>query len=250
MAAEADKPKPMAETPSKKAEPRPQPKTTEKPADKPKPTAETPSKKAEPKPQPKTTEKPADKPKPMAAEADKPKAEAKPQAAMTEPNKTESKPADPPKAMAADAAKPAADEPLVDAVLAIENFEVVLKREDRQEIFKRCLTALSVLQQRSAVLLRPIIGKYLVVVSELSQGKNRDAAKRLGELRRELTKTSDQSLALRDLLDVHEANSNPAMSGTFEDYLRLPQTIEQELPPRSDAISRYLDALDREFSKP
>ena len=204
----------------------------------------TESKKTAPKP------KPSDEGKPMAAEADKPKAEAKPQAAMTEPNKTESKPADPPKAMAADAAKPAADEPLVDAVLAIENFEVVLKREDRQEIFKRCLTALSVLQQRSAVLLRPIIGKYLVVVSELSQGKNRDAAKRLGELRRELTKTSDQSLALRDLLDVHEANSNPAMSGTFEDYLRLPQTIEQELPPRSDAISRYLDALDREFSKP
>ena len=56
--------------------------------------------------------------------------------------------------------------------------------------------------------------------------------------------------AIRDLLDVHEANSSPAMSGTFEDYLRLPQTIEQELPPRSDAISRYLDALDREFSKP
>ena len=203
------------------------------PAEKPAP------KKSEAKPLPKPADKPmSDAAKPTATPQPEPKkAEAKPLP----------KPADKPMS---DAAKPKADEPLVDAALPIENFEAVLKRPDRQEIFKRCITALSVLQQRSAVLLRPIIGQYLIIVTELSEGKNRDAAKRLGELRKQLNQTAEQSRAIRDLLDVHEANSSPAMSGTFEDYLRLPQTIEQELPPRSDAISRYLDALDREFSKP
>ena len=180
------------------------------------------------------------------SDAAKPTATPQPESKKTE-AKPLPKPADKPMS---DAAKPKADEPLVDAALPIENFEAVLKRPDRQEIFKRCITALSVLQQRSAVLLRPIIGQYLIIVTELSEGKNRDAAKRLGELRKQLNQTAEQSRAIRDLLDVHEANSSPAMSGTFEDYLRLPQTIEQELPPRSDAISRYLDALDREFSKP
>jgi hypothetical protein len=235
-AAPAEKPAP------KKSEAKPLPKPADKPmsdAAKPTATPQPESKKTEAKPLPKPADKPmSDAAKPTATPQPEPKkAEAKPLP----------KPADKPMS---DAAKPKADEPLVDAALPIENFEAVLKRPDRQEIFKRCITALSVLQQRSAVLLRPIIGQYLIIVTELSEGKNRDAAKRLGELRKQLNQTAEQSRAIRDLLDVHEANSSPAMSGTFEDYLRLPQTIEQELPPRSDAISRYLDALDREFSKP
>jgi hypothetical protein len=54
---------------------------------------------------------------------------------------------------------------------------------------------------------------------------------------------------VRDQLDLHEANSTPAMSGTFEDYLKLPETIRKELPPRQDPISKYLDSLDKEFSR-
>jgi hypothetical protein len=73
---------------------------------------------------------------------------------------------------------------------------------------------------------------------------------RLKQLRQRTQIALDQSKAIRDQLDLHEANSLPAMSGTFDDYLKLPETIRKEIPPRQDSISKYLDALDREFSRP
>jgi hypothetical protein len=39
------------------------------------------------------------------------------------------------------------------------------------------------------------------------------------------------------------------MSGVFEDYLKLPETLQKELPERTDPIARYLDALEREFAR-
>ncbi|MCA1963283.1 MAG: hypothetical protein LDL31_05000, partial [Prosthecobacter sp.] len=84
----------------------------------------------------------------------------------------------------------------------------------------------------------------------LREDKAKDVDTRLRKLRQRSLAALERSKAVRDLLDVHEANYSAAMSGTFDDYLSLPQRIQEELPPRQDPISRYLDALDREFAKP
>ena len=54
---------------------------------------------------------------------------------------------------------------------------------------------------------------------------------------------------MRDYLDFYEASETGRLSGKFDDFLNLPTTIEKELPPRTDPISKYLDSIDKEFSK-
>lgn len=141
-------------------------------------------------------------------------------------------------------------EPLMAAAVPIEDYAAIMKRPDRQEILQRSLLALNALQQRSAVLFRPIVAEYISIVAGISEGKAKNVDDRLKKLRQQIQVALDQSKAIRDQLDLHEANSLPAMSGTFHDYLKLPETIRKEIPPRQDSISKYLDALDREFSKP
>lgn len=141
-------------------------------------------------------------------------------------------------------------EPMAAAVIPIDDYAAILKRPDRKEILQYNLIALSALQHRCAILFRPIVADYTALLSELRDGKAKDVEARLKKLRSRTQVAVDQSKSVRDLLDTHEANSTPAMSGLFDEYLRLPETLKKELPERKDPISIYLDALDREFSKP
>jgi len=288
MAAEAkpaaEKPKPAPEPPAKEA-PKPAEMAAEPPpaaegekprsgpmqirplfGSKKKEAALLPGEKPEeaPKAQPMTTDtkpedaKPAaDKPKPKAVvkEESKPKTEPAPEPKKEEPMAAEAKPAEEPKPKPAETAKkpekkPEENEPTVAASVPLEDYAAIMKRPDRKAILQRNFVALTALQQRSAVLLRPIVTDYSLLVGELMEGRAKNVDERLLKLRERTQLALDQSKAIRDQLDLHEANSSPAMSGSFEDYLRLPETIQKELPPRQDAISKYLDSLDREFSKP
>jgi hypothetical protein len=142
------------------------------------------------------------------------------------------------------------NEPLVAVAVPVEDFASIMKRPDHQAILQRSLLSLNALQQRSAVLFRPIVADYMAVVADLAEGKTKNADDRLKQLRRRVQTALDQSKAIRDQLDTHEANSLPAMSGAFDDFLKLPETIRNETPARQDPISKYLDALDREFARP
>ncbi|MES2598471.1 MAG: hypothetical protein V4662_24260 [Verrucomicrobiota bacterium] len=209
-----------------------------------------------PKSEPMTTEtRPeTDKPKPKAvakedAKPEKPKSEPAPEPKTEDPQMPVAKQEEAKPKPATPAKKPEDTEPTVAAAVPIEDYAAILKRPDRKQILQRNLMALTALQQRSAVLFRPIVVEYTSLVSELIDGKTKNVDERLLKLRERTQDALDQSKAIRDQLDLHEANSSPAMSGAFEDYLRLPETIQGELPPRQDAISKYLDSLDREFSK-
>lgn len=237
----ADRPRPA---PPSKPDPE---KVVEKKVEKPK--AET--SKATEKPAPKVTEKPVAKPveKPEAAKpaAESSKPAPAPAPAMAEKPAAPMPKVDPPQPRPVEKPK---DEPLVAAAIPIEEYAAVLKRPDRREILQHNLAALSALQHRSSVLFRPVVTDYTALVAELMEGKAKNMDERLQLLRQRTQKAYQQSRAVRDLLDLHEANSASAMSGSFDDYLKLPERIQEELPPRQDAISRYLDALDVEFSKP
>ncbi|MDZ4289060.1 MAG: hypothetical protein U0984_13920 [Prosthecobacter sp.] len=167
----------------------------------------------------------------------------------------ETAPAEPPPAAkpksAASAPKPAATatgDALADAAIPIEDYGAVMKRQDRVEILKRNLNALAGLQTRAAVLFRPIVSEYGEILAGLVEGKTKGVDERLRSLRARSAKALEQSKAVRDFLDVYEANESPVFSGLFDDYLKLPDTIEKELPTRTDPLANYLDALDREFS--
>lgn len=133
------------------------------------------------------------------------------------------------------------------ATLPIEDYALVIKRKDFNQISARNAVALTALQSRASILFRPIVADYLQILADLQKGKTKGMDARLKVLRKRSDEALARSKAVRDALDLHEANGSPAMSGLFKDYLELPKTIENELPPREDSISRYLDALDKEF---
>lgn len=190
----------------------------------------------------------SDKKEEKAAE---PEAEAKEEMPADTPPAPEPKATAPPKPKEPAAAKPQKpkDEALVAASISIEDYAVILKRKDLGKIMERNVNALAALQNRAAILYRPIVTDYVSAMEDILKGKTKGLDARLRALRARTQEATQKTDAVRDLLDLHEANGAPAMSGLFEDYLKLPETIQNELPQRTDAISKYLDALDKEFSK-
>lgn len=138
---------------------------------------------------------------------------------------------------------------LVPVVLPLEEYQQVLKRPDHAAIFQRSASDLIALQTRVGVLFRPVVDGYLAVVLDLHQGKTKDVDKRLAALHEFALIAYQKSIAVRDYLDWFEASETDRLSGKFDDFLNLPKIIDQELPPRTDPISQYLDAIDKEFTK-
>lgn len=256
---------PAKETPAKPVENAPAPKAeTDKAAPKPaqaksdEPAPEESTEPAEPrKPSlfrrllwgDSTQPKPEEVPMPEEAKA----AEAQPQAAKPEATQpAESKPAvakpTPPK-KPAPAVPSSTDESLVAAEVALEDYAAVLRRPDAKTIFEGNIRELAALQNRAAVLFRPIVTEASQLLADLREGRTKGADARIRELRRRIRDAETRSKAVRDQLDLHEANETLFMSGVFEDYLKLPETLQKELPERTDPIARYLDALEREFSR-
>ncbi len=165
--------------------------------------------------------------------------------------KPEPKPAVAARPKAAAAPKPQAskNETAVAASIPIEDYAAILKRKDFSKIMERNVNALGALQNRAAILFRPIVSDYMAAMEDIHEGKTKGMDARLRSLRVRTQEAMEKTDAVRDLLDLHEANGAPAMSGVFTDYLKLPETIQNELPQRTDPISKYLDALDKEFTK-
>lgn len=138
---------------------------------------------------------------------------------------------------------------LVPVTLPLEEYQHILKREDRAQILNHNVATLRALELRVSVLFRPVVTAYLAAVIDLQEGKTKDMDKRLAVLREFALVAYQKSVAVRDYLDWFEASEGGALSGKFDDFLNLPQIIQQELPPRTDPISKYLDAIDKEFSQ-
>ncbi|MBX7208310.1 MAG: hypothetical protein K1X78_08380 [Verrucomicrobiaceae bacterium] len=137
----------------------------------------------------------------------------------------------------------------VPVAIPLEDYANILKRKDRAEILDRTAVTLHKLLPRAHVLFRPVINEYLEVVADLRNGKTKDVDARLAALRERASKTYDLARAVRDHLDAYEANETRSYSGMFDDFLRLPDFIDKELPVRDDPLSRYLDAMDLEFGR-
>lgn len=131
----------------------------------------------------------------------------------------------------------------------LEDYVHILKHPDRVKILDKNAVALRALHQQASILMRPVINGYLSIVIDLQEGNTKDIDKRLKDLRNFVGITAQQTKAVRDYIDYYEANETEQLSGKFDDFLDLPNIIERELPAREDPIARYLDAIDKEFTK-
>lgn len=161
----------------------------------------------------------------------------------------------PPAAAAAGSSAPAAGAAattgpeLVKVSLPLEEYQHILKHPDRAKILSYNIASLRALELRVSVLFRPVVTAYLSAVLDLEAGKTKDMDKRLMALHEFALIAYQKSIAVRDYLDWFEASESGGLSGKFEDFLNLPAIIKKELPPRTDPISKYLDAVDKEFSQ-
>ncbi|MBB5032709.1 hypothetical protein [Prosthecobacter vanneervenii] len=153
-------------------------------------------------------------------------------------------------AAASGTAAPATTDPaLVQVTLPIEEYKHILNHPDKTKILSYNIASLRALEMRVSVLFRPVVRAYLAAVMDIEAGKTKDMDKRLATLHEFALVAYQKSVAVRDYVDWFEASESGRLSGKFDGYLGLPETIKKELPERKDPISKYLDAIDKEFSK-
>ena len=164
----------------------------------------------------------------------------------TNPN---AKPATPEQIKSMPAGTGSSEPGLVQVDLPLEEYQHILNNPDRSKILAYNIASLRALELRVSVLFRPVVRAYLVAVLDIEAKRTKDMDKRLVTLHEFALLAYQKSIAVRDYLDWFEASESGGLSGKFDSYLNLPATIQKELPPRTDPISKYLDAIDKEFSK-
>jgi len=108
--------------------------------------------------------------------------------------------------------------------------------------------ALGELMRQTHPLMRPVIQEYIRISNNLATGKKRGMEEALRAIvnYRELIVTRMDNID--DYLNWYEATQMPEQSGAFDDFLRGAKAMENWTPPkRNDAISKYIDQLQREF---
>ena len=70
---------------------------------------------------------------------------------------------------------------------------------------------------------------------------------RLDELEAQRRSILTQTKRSEHFLDYIEATRTRHISSDFDEYLRLMESFQVPVPPRSDPISRYLDAIENEW---
>ena len=129
----------------------------------------------------------------------------------------------------------------------IEEFAAIMKRPDRAKILQRNIDQLNALKMQAHPLYRPLIADYIEIVRLLITGKDKNMAAKLKELRENRAKISEKARAVESYVDWYEASETRTYSGTFDDYLKLRDKLEKEIRSRNDAISKYLDSIQKEY---
>ena len=97
-------------------------------------------------------------------------------------------------------------------------------------------------------LLRPVVMEYRRIVAELAAGKTRRMDEALRDVVAYQGLIVERMDKIDDYLNWYEATQMPEQSGAFEDFLQGAKALEKETPPkRNDAITNYIDQLQREF---
>lgn len=132
-------------------------------------------------------------------------------------------------------------------VASFEELGTFSNRSDLAKLLQRNQSALVQLQLRAHPFYRGIIDDYLAAISLLAEGKERGLAEQFAALAARRTRMVRDSRAVEDYLDWYEATQRTEKSGAFRGYLETTRKLERPARAKSDPISRYLDAMEREY---
>ena len=120
-------------------------------------------------------------------------------------------------------------------------------RTAQAALFKQS-NALAALLPQAHPLLRPVVIEYQRIVAELARGKTHrtdESLREIGNYRAMIVERIDK---IADYLNWFEATQMPERSGAFDSYMKAATALENSAPPkRDDAITRYIDQVEREF---
>ena len=133
--------------------------------------------------------------------------------------------------------------------LPLEDFALLAKHPDRKIILLRCVERLHGLKLRAHPLYRPLIADYADLVHQMAEGKDKGVTAKLEALRVQRQKVRALAESVESHLDWYEANHTTSLSHAFDDFLKLDEQLKKERMPRNDAISKYLDAMEKEFQE-
>lgn len=130
----------------------------------------------------------------------------------------------------------------------LADFEHYLDRPDAKTALKVVSDRLQVLKRGGFPLYRPVFSAYERCIERLAKGDKKDLAAEFAVIAELRTKIVETLTRTEDVLNHFEATRAPQRSGAFDEYFQARRLIGQRpRPPRKDAITRHLDALEREF---
>ena len=96
-------------------------------------------------------------------------------------------------------------------------------------------------------LLLPIVGEYQQIAAQLLRGKVRGTREHLAKLSQRRVNVAKLMSDIEDTVNWFEATQMNVKSNAFDSYLKKSKQWESETPPRTDQISRALDAVEDEL---
>lgn len=131
--------------------------------------------------------------------------------------------------------------------IELTEYRKIWSRKDRNAILRKNIQLLNGVKQRAHPLYRSLIASYTEIFVLLSTGKDKNIETSIQSLAQERAKIHELAKAVETQLDWFEANHTQHYSGSFEEYLRVRDKIEEEIKPRRDQVSKYLDTIAKEY---
>lgn len=131
--------------------------------------------------------------------------------------------------------------------LPLTDFSKVMDRKDRKFIFGRCSDQLIQISLRAHPFYRSMIRDYQEVLTKLADGKDRGISETLATLAKKRDTMLTDAKSVEDYMDWYEATQRTQVSGEFYDYLRSAEMLEKPSEGRTDGITKYMDALEKEY---
>lgn len=120
-------------------------------------------------------------------------------------------------------------------------------KEERLEAVRPTANLLAHLSFRCFPTYRPVIGKYIDLLSQLVEGETEEIDAVMENLQSFRTAEMERHQQLVDLLDWFHLSSVKEESGQFEDYLRVKKNLRLGNEIKDDPIHEYLDRVEEIF---
>ncbi len=107
------------------------------------------------------------------------------------------------------------------------------------------------LEAQASPLMRDVIAAYQTLVVQLAHHQSAHLKSRLASIADYRKRLADHMNDIADYLNWYEATQSTQPSGSFDDYIRTANQLDQPsaAPPRTDPISKYLDSIEQQLAQ-